>query len=396
MNACEAETIVVGAGPVGLLLAGLLGGGGRRVVLLEAEARLPSRSMAIGITPPSLDILERLGAASPCVAKGLRVKTAIVHERGRIVGGLRLSHLPPPFNFILTLPQADTVRMLQARLRSLPGVHLYSGWRATGVEQGEGQVKVTALEVASNRVMTVTAPVAAGCDGAQGRVRDWLGIATPGRTYAPVFWMADYPDDSGLGAEAHLFFGPERPVESFPLPEGRRRWIVRRGLGGRDDLDASPESTIRRLTGVSLAPEDARNESDFRPRYALARRLYRGRVALCGDAAHVMSPIGGQGMNTGFGDAAHLARAMDAVLDGVLSPAAAFGHYERRRRRVFRMTARRSALGMALGVARGTVASRLRGAFVSALLNGEASSRFAARWFAMRSLPHPLEGSEAT
>jgi 2-polyprenyl-6-methoxyphenol hydroxylase-like FAD-dependent oxidoreductase len=395
MKTCDAEAIVVGGGPVGLLLAGLLGMAGRQVLLLEAETRPPARSMAIGITPPSLEILSMLDAAPDFIARGVRVRTAFVHEQERIVGRLDLNRLRPPYDFILTLPQAETVRLLHACLRSLPSVRVCTGWRATGLRQDGPRVIVAASDMASGTATTLTAPVAAGCDGARGRVRDWLGIETAGHDYAPAFRMADYPDRSGLAAEAHLFFGPERPVESFPLPGGRRRWIVRCGRRGRGDLDETAEAAIERLVGVPLAAEEARNASAFQPRFALARHFHRGRAALCGDAAHVMSPIGGQGMNTGFGDAADLARTIGAVLDGA-RPEIAFGEYALGRRRAFKMASRRSAMGMALGVARGAVPSRLRGAFVAALLGRQATHDYLARWFAMLNLPPPLNRLEAT
>ena len=387
----DAEVIIVGGGPVGLLLANLLGRAGRSVLLLEADAITPERSMAIGITPPSLDILKTIGLDASFVRAGIKIEQAVVHENGDVVSNLPLNEWPDAYRFILSLPQVCTIRLLRDNLASMPRVNVMTGWRVTGIVQDKESISVTAHDSVNDVTRTFHARLAAGCDGARSEMAAHLGLRHTSKTYRPSFVMGDFIDRSGLGSTAHLFFGAERPVESFPLPDERRRWIVRCGWNGRDDLSESLAASVSRLTGIALDPRDQKDESWFQPRRKLCRSFYRGRVALCGDAAHVMSPIGGQGMNTGFGDAMALARAFQAILDGEGPVDQWMRRYNRHRRLVFRRAAARAAIGMSLGVARGRVGSRMRRHVVRFLLGHANTRHFLARWFTMRSLPHPME-----
>ncbi len=175
--------------------------------------------------------------------------------------------------------------------------------------------------------------------------------------------MADFSDRSGWGAEARLYFTPGGSLESFPLPGGRRRWVV---LAGGDAQDVEAETghlirSVRDLTGIALAASDRLEGGGFRPERGLVRRSVVQRVILCGDAAHVMSPIGGQGMNTGLADAWHLAATLRALLRGTVgAPGSALRRFERCRRRAYRIAAQRAAHGMWLGTRSGFVLSTLR------------------------------------
>jgi 2-polyprenyl-6-methoxyphenol hydroxylase-like FAD-dependent oxidoreductase len=368
------EVLIVGAGPVGLMLANLLGQAGVRTLVVERRTGPPEQSMAIGITPPSLAILEKLGLADEFIQRGVRIQTAHVTENGRYLGNVDFSRIRAAHPFILSLPQAQTVGLLWQNLHRYETVQVRSGAECVALEQHAERVAVTiGGEIVTSRYVV-------GCDGHRSRVRELAGITTQSKSYRPRFLMADFADESGLGDEAHLFFTARGSVESFPLPNGRRRWIVM----VTDREVAAPDryliEQVRRLTGYELANSPRYFQSAFQPRRLLARRFYRGRVVLCGDAAHVMSPIGGQGMNTGFADAELLAATLT-------SPRPEFEVYEAARRRAFAVAAGRAARGMWLGTRRGAVLSELRARLIrDYLFRGEVRDRVA-EYFAMLTLP---------
>jgi 2-polyprenyl-6-methoxyphenol hydroxylase-like FAD-dependent oxidoreductase len=200
--------------------------------------------------------------------------------------------------------------------------------------------------------------------------------------------MADYDDRTGLGAKAHLYFSPEGSVESFPLPGGRRRWVVLAGAGAEDDPTRHLVDQVRRVSGHRLDTQRPLWESAFRPGRMLASRYGRGRMVLCGDAAHVMSPIGGQGMNTGFADAELLAALIERARDEPGTWRECLAVYERLRRRAFRVAAARAARGMWLGTRTGLVGSKFRAGLIRrVLLHPRWAPQVAAR-FAMLTIPY--------
>jgi len=395
LSACDADVIVIGAGPVGLLLACLLGEAGKQVLVVEAETNIPERSMAIGITPPSLEILHTIGMDTVFIDCGIRIEQARVHENNREISRLSFSECSDPYRYILSLPQAQTCRLLREKLATYRGVQLLTGWRVIGIDQSDDSVLVKAVDVVSGDTCHLRSLLIAGCDGGHGSVATMVGISKRRKTYGPRFAMGDFVDHSGLGSVAHLFFGRERPVETFPLPHGRRRWIVRCGWKMKTDLHESLTAAVTRLTGIHLDSSDQLDESCFQPCRIEARSFYRGRVLLCGDAAHVLSPIGGQGMNTGFGDAAYAALAFTAMLDGGEGIEEWMHRYETRRRCVFRRAAARAALGMSLGVMHGQTGSLIRRTMIRFLLGFPASRSYLARWFTMRNLPYPFQHMES-
>ncbi len=377
----EHDLAIVGAGPVGLLLAGLAAQRGLRVLIIDKRERAPEHSQAIGITPPSLEILARLGLEEIFVQRGVPIRDCRVAGACGDLGTASFRDLPGKRRFILSLPQRTTVELLEAAVVALPGVTLRRGVELTGVEQDAGSVTIrTAGFEARARWL-------AACDGHRSPVRELLRLRVAGGEYGCHFVMGDFIDRTDLGEQARLWFTPTGAIESFPLPEGRRRWIAQ-----LDQAAGTPEpGRIARLVaaraGLTLDAADQLNESGFSPRWLNAERYFDGRVILCGDAAHVMSPIGGQGMNTGWADAEFLADALAAIERGGQSPGPLLAAYERCRQRAARAATRRAATGMWLGTLTGTGASRLRDLVLRLVLNQPALARWLTRRFAMLTIP---------
>jgi 2-polyprenyl-6-methoxyphenol hydroxylase-like FAD-dependent oxidoreductase len=391
--ACDYDVIIVGGGPVGLLLGNLLGHGGIRTLLVEKKAAAPRRSMAIGMTPPSLEILSRIGLAETFIKEAVKVDHACIFEEKKFLGELRFNSLQGHYPFILSLPQAQTVSLLEKNLESSSSITLRRQCSFLDATQQQDKVLV-ALGPDENRSQLFTTRVLIGCDGHRSNVRTVAAIPCfDTRTYPVNFVMADFQDRTDFGCRAHLYFNRAGSLESFPLPKGQRRWILQ-----LDRHQSSSDVTtlihgIHNRSGLNLSPADCVDTSRFSVHRFVCKRYFSGRTILCGDAAHVMSPIGGQGMNTGMADAEFLA---DLLIRHFLSSedlAALLMRYDHVRRQAFTVAANRAARGMWLGTRRGRVASFLRAPAIRTLLNSPLSNCLPP-YFAMQTIPgRSLSGS---
>lgn len=224
-----------------------------------------------------------------------------------------------------------------------------------------------------------------GCDGHRSPVRQAFGIPYARKRYRVSFSMADFEDGPDMGPEAHLFFTEKGAVESFPLRGGLRRWVVQmddpKARFGRSEL----VDCVCARAGIDLKGAGSSDVSWFQPERQCCRHFTEGRVVLCGDAAHVMTPIGGHGMNTGFADAEHVAQMIEGRRLGA-SWERQCGAYDRGRQRAFHFSANAAALGMWVGTRRGLL-SRLRSAFLRRYVLRKPWGRLLARHFAMLTVP---------
>ena len=376
------DVAIVGAGPVGLLLASLLGTKGVNVLVVERRADPIAHSMAIGITPPSLHILSKLGLDREVIDQGIHVRECHVHGESGHLGRVSFRDIPDQNRFILSLPQSDTIKLLQRKLDSFPSVTVRKGCAVSTVQQQEEHCDLT-LSDGTARARYVVA-----CDGSRSPLREMLGFKSRGRSYGVHFVMGDFIDRSGLRDEAHLFFKAAGSVESFPLPGGLRRWVVQTP----ERMSFAPQgmisAVVMRRTGIHLPPEDQTNQSSFTPRRLNCHRYHDRRVILCGDAAHVMSPVGGQGMNTGFADAEFLADALHKALEGKAPPEVLLAAYHRYRRKAAQTAINRAGLGMWLGTWTGVPLSFLRDFILRTLLRHPSLERFMGPYYAMLTIPY--------
>ena len=374
------DVAVVGGGPVGLYLAALLLQEGVGVRVLEQRSERDRHSRAIGIHPPALAALERAGVARALVADGVPIRRGRAYSGGKLVGTMSFESVSRDFPFVLSLPQCSTEAHLERRVQDLDPTALARGARVTGITDDGDRL---ALAVTSGGASTqLASALAVAADGTHSTVRQLLGIPVTARRYPDHYVMGDFADAGIFGTDAVLFLEEGGIVESFPLPGGLRRWVVRIGEP-RTASAADLASLVRERTGIGLDAGSSTMLSSFSVRSALARSMVAGRTVLIGDAAHEVSPIGGQGMNLGWLDGEALAP--------IICGAVAGGPVERRlrdfevlRRRAAGIARRQSEVNMMLGRPLTEPWLRLRNFAMAAVASVQPLNRAVARRFTMQ------------
>ncbi|MEU6862573.1 FAD-dependent oxidoreductase [Streptomyces sp. NPDC046876] len=322
------DVAVVGAGPTGLALAVTLAEAGVDFVLLDRQAEGANTSRAAVVHARTLEVLDELdptGALSAeLVSRGIPVSRFRVRDGARPVAafsfdGLRRRTAHP---YALMVPQYETEAVLLARLRAL-GKDVHRPYEVTGVVQDTDGVTL-----ATSTGETLRATRAVGADGMHSVVREAAGIPFSGGSYDASFVLADVAMDWAPGrGEVSMSFGPAGPTVVAPLPGGRYRIVssVAGPAPAEPDL-AFVQALLDRLAPGQAAVREVVWSSRFRIHHRVADRYRAGRLLLAGDAAHVHSPAGGQGMNTGIQDGYALGRALadgdPAAYEGARRPVA--------------------------------------------------------------------------
>ena len=327
----DAQVLIAGAGPTGLVLALWLRRLGVRVRVVDKAAELGTTSRAVGVQARTLEFYRQLGLAETVVGQGLELAAANLWVRGRRMARAAFGEMGKglsPYPFMLIFPQDEHERVLVERLAA-EGVEVERRTELLGFEERDSRV-LARLRAPDGTERNCEANYLAGCDGARSRVREALGVGFRGGTYAHLFYVAD-AEGSGpvMDGELHVALDESDFLAAFPMKgPGRARLIgmAEAPEGGREALawDDVGKGVLERL-GVGV--ERVNWFSTYRVHHRVADRFRQGRVFLLGDAAHIHSPVGGQGMNTGIADAVNLAWKLAAVLRG-RAPAALLDSYE--------------------------------------------------------------------
>lgn len=318
------DVIVVGAGPAGLTAAGDLARSGRSVVVLERWPEMNPSSRAFATMARTLEVLDARGLADDVLAKAHKATGVSIFAGARI----DLTHLRSAYQFVAVTPQTNVDAAL-AEYAEMQGAEMRRGFEVVALEQDSDGVTVTARPKDYDdprHGRTWRAPYVIGADGAHSTVRDLLGVEFPGKTILSSLVLADVKLAHGP-TSGELTLGSTRDVIGFLAPYDRtdddgawfRAMVWDRKHQVPDSEPASPDEVIDVL-GRAFDRDIGVREVGWLSRFHCDERQvaqYRhGRVFLVGDAAHVHSPMGGQGMNTGIQDAANLAWKLDAVLGG--------------------------------------------------------------------------------
>jgi 2-polyprenyl-6-methoxyphenol hydroxylase-like FAD-dependent oxidoreductase len=315
----DTEVLIAGAGPTGLILALWLKRLGVRVRIIDKEAQPGTTSRALVVHARTLELYRQAGLADAVIQNGLPFTAANLWVRGKQVGRVVLGDMGvgiSPYSYMLIFPQDEHERFLIERLRGL-GVEVERPLRLVAFDD-RGHRVVARLTRPDGSEETCEAAYLAGCDGAHSAVREVLGAGFAGGTYAHMFYVAD-AQASGpvMNHELHVALDEADFMAAFPMKgDGRVRLIgtvlpEAEQRNQRFEWKDVSRGIIERL-GINV--EKVNWFSTYHVHHRVAATFRAGRTFLLGDAAHIHSPVGGQGMNTGLGDAMNLAWKLAAVL----------------------------------------------------------------------------------
>lgn len=372
------DVLIVGAGPTGLTMACECRRRGLSVVLIDKAAGPTAYSKAIVVHARTLEIFEDMGIASEAVSRGVRLGGATMRAGGQVVIEASFSELDTRYPFLLSISQADTEALLREHLAKLGG-EVMQGCELLALRQHGTGVEAKVRDGSGER--TISAAWAVGCDGAHSAVRKILELPFEGSTYDERFLLADvkiewdFPDD-----RISAFFADDGLVACFPMRDGRWRLLATDPVvvEGSDPAIEEVQALFSRRTQTAGTLSDAAWLARFKIHCRQVARYRDDRIFLAGDAAHIHSPAGGQGMNTGIQDAHNLAWKLALVHSG-RGRGRLLDSYEAERHAIGQSVLKQTDLATKVGTLKNPVAKAVRNELSKFFSGFEAVREAAAR-----------------
>jgi 2-polyprenyl-6-methoxyphenol hydroxylase-like FAD-dependent oxidoreductase len=317
----QSDVLIIGAGPTGLVLALWLTKLGVKVRIVDKTAEPGTTSRALAVQARTLELYRQLDLAGTVVARGHKVPAVNLWAKGEAAARLSFENIGSgltPYPFLQIFPQDQHERLLVERLEALD-VTVERRTELISFAQEENRV-MARLRGPDGQEVDCEANYIAGCDGARSIVRETIGTGFPGGTYRQIFYVADVEAAGpALNGELHIDLDEADFLGVFPLAgQGQARLIgtVRDERADRADTLTFNDVSDRAINHLKVEVNKVNWFSTYHVHNRVTQHFRKGRAFLLGDAAHIHSPAGGQGMNTGIGDAINLAWKLATVLAG--------------------------------------------------------------------------------
>lgn len=381
----DIPVVIVGGGPVGLFLAINLIKKGIKCRVLETRKEPIPDSRSLGIHPISLELFDEVGITESFLKAGLKIRRGLALTEEKKLGEISFEHCPKPHNYILACAQFTTEKILREELSKLDKNALLTGATFQSFLEHKRSVGIV-YSTNQQTNQRITSNYLVGCDGKNSIVRQQASIHYSGKRYNDTYIMGDFEDTTDFSTDAAVFLLKSGLIECFPLPNGMRRWVVKTDKYISNPNHEKLAKLVLERLGYDLFGIKSTMLSSFGVQHFMAETFAKGRILLAGDAAHVVSPIGGQGMNLGWLDCQNLAMQLHALLGSkneLNYDPSILKKYSLRQKKIVKKAAHRAEINMALG--RKYRIPFLRNLFVKGMLQSPLKNKVA-EIFTMRGL----------
>jgi 2-polyprenyl-6-methoxyphenol hydroxylase-like FAD-dependent oxidoreductase len=339
------KIVIVGGGPIGLFAGIMLNQAGFDCTILEKRLEPVPDSRSLGIHPVSLKYLDDIGVLNAFLTEGIKIYNGHAYTSDKKLGSISFAKLAEPYNYILACPQSKTETLLRAHINHINPNALLTGARVTNMTSHKQSCHISYTR--DNMDYIIEADYLLVCDGKNSFCRDTLGIPFNGHSYPDTYIMGDFEDNTPFGDDAVVYLPSEGMIECFPLPNKMRRWVVKTPKLIKKPSPSDLTKLVKKRLNIELNGLQLNMLSSFGVQHYVASKFVHHRCILLGDAAHIVSPIGGQGMNLGWMGAFRVANILTSTQADSIPEQ--LDRFETSFRKIVKKAARNAEINMKLG-----------------------------------------------